>query len=161
MFIFAVQLTTSRIGNLTRLIHTLLYVMTIHTYIHTYIHMTGIEHPLEWKWKTHEDDSRWANVWSYTTCLVYEIGLVFTFCGRGERGKPVGRELFVLINITEMLLLLYIVEINMHGGEALLAFFKKTFSELVCKFYIFFCIEKADRVSRIFPYERRSKTYST
>ena len=35
MFIFPVQLTTSRIGNLIRLIHTLLYVMTIHTYIHT------------------------------------------------------------------------------------------------------------------------------
>ena len=33
---FPVQLTTSRIGNLTRLIHTLLYVMTIHTYIHTF-----------------------------------------------------------------------------------------------------------------------------
>ena len=33
--IFPVQLTTSRIGNLARLIHTLLYVMTIHTYIHT------------------------------------------------------------------------------------------------------------------------------
>ena len=34
MFIFPVQLTTGRIGNLTRLIHTLLYryVMTIHTY---------------------------------------------------------------------------------------------------------------------------------
>ena len=32
--IFPVQLTTSRIGNFTRLIHTLLYVMTIHTYIH-------------------------------------------------------------------------------------------------------------------------------
>ena len=32
--IFPVQLTTGRIGNLTRLIHTLLYVMTIHTYIH-------------------------------------------------------------------------------------------------------------------------------
>ena len=31
--IFPVQPTTSRIGNLTRLIHTLLYVMTIHTYI--------------------------------------------------------------------------------------------------------------------------------
>ena len=31
--IFPVQLTTSRIGNLTRLIHTLLDVMTIHTYI--------------------------------------------------------------------------------------------------------------------------------
>ena len=28
--IFSVQLTTSRIGNLTRLIHTLLYAMTIH-----------------------------------------------------------------------------------------------------------------------------------
>ena len=34
--IFPVQLTTSRIGNLTRLIHALLYVMTIHTYVHTY-----------------------------------------------------------------------------------------------------------------------------
>ena len=33
MFIFPVQLTMSRIGNLTRLIHTLLYVLTIHTYI--------------------------------------------------------------------------------------------------------------------------------
>ena len=32
ILIFLVQLTTSRIGNLTRLIHTLLYVMTIHTY---------------------------------------------------------------------------------------------------------------------------------
>ena len=29
--IFPVQLTTSRIDNLTRLIHTLLYVITIHT----------------------------------------------------------------------------------------------------------------------------------
>ena len=40
ILIFPVQLTTSRIGNLTRLTHTLLYVMTIiHTYIelHTYI----------------------------------------------------------------------------------------------------------------------------
>ena len=33
IFIFPVQLTTCRIGNLTRLIHTLLYVMTIHTYL--------------------------------------------------------------------------------------------------------------------------------
>ena len=31
-----VQLTTSRIGNLTRLIHTLLYVMTIHTFRNKY-----------------------------------------------------------------------------------------------------------------------------
>ena len=37
--IFSVQLTTSRIGNLTRLILTLLYVMTIHTYIHTYTYI--------------------------------------------------------------------------------------------------------------------------
>ena len=37
--VFPVQLTTSRIGNLTRLIHTLLYVMTIHICDdHTYIH---------------------------------------------------------------------------------------------------------------------------
>ena len=33
---FSVQLTTSRIGNLTRLIHTLAICVTIHTYIHTY-----------------------------------------------------------------------------------------------------------------------------
>ena len=35
ILIFSVQLTTSRIGNLTRLIHKLLYVMSIHTYMHT------------------------------------------------------------------------------------------------------------------------------
>ena len=34
--IFPVQLTTSRIGNLTRLIYALLYVMTILTYILQY-----------------------------------------------------------------------------------------------------------------------------
>ena len=39
--IFPVQLTTSRIGNLTRLIHTLPYVMTIHTYIHTEVFVTS------------------------------------------------------------------------------------------------------------------------
>ena len=32
---FPVQLTTSRIGNLIRLIHTLLYVITIHTFTDT------------------------------------------------------------------------------------------------------------------------------
>ena len=41
IFIFFVQLTTSRIGNLTRLIHTLLYVMTIHTYIQRVTRSTG------------------------------------------------------------------------------------------------------------------------
>ena len=35
MFIFSVQLTTSRIGNHTRLIHILAICVTIHTYIHT------------------------------------------------------------------------------------------------------------------------------
>ena len=38
--IFPIQLTTSRIGNLTRLIHTMLKVLTIHTLLHddhTYI----------------------------------------------------------------------------------------------------------------------------
>ena len=41
--IFPVQLTTSRIGDLTRLIYTLLYVMTIHTYIHKYINRVSPE----------------------------------------------------------------------------------------------------------------------
>ena len=35
IFIFPVQRTTSRIGNHTRLIHTLMYVMIIHTYYST------------------------------------------------------------------------------------------------------------------------------
>ena len=34
IFIFRVQLTMSRIGNLTRLIHTLAICVTMHTYIH-------------------------------------------------------------------------------------------------------------------------------
>ena len=37
IFIFPVKLTMGGIRKHTRLIHTLLYVMTIHTYIHTYI----------------------------------------------------------------------------------------------------------------------------
>ena len=41
--IFAVQLTTSRIGNLTRVIHTLLYVMTIHTYIYMLVQYTWVQ----------------------------------------------------------------------------------------------------------------------
>ena len=35
IFIFPVELTTCRIGNLTRLIHTLATCVTIHAYIHT------------------------------------------------------------------------------------------------------------------------------
>ena len=37
IFIFPVQLTTSRIGDLPRLIRTLLYICDDHTYIHTYV----------------------------------------------------------------------------------------------------------------------------
>ena len=35
IFIFPAQLPTSRIGNLIRLVHTMIYVMTTHIYIHT------------------------------------------------------------------------------------------------------------------------------
>ena len=45
ILIFLVQLTTSRIGNLTRLIHTLLCVMTIHAYIHSGNLHTIFVHP--------------------------------------------------------------------------------------------------------------------
>ena len=38
IFISPVQLTTSRIGNLSRLIHTLLYGMTVHESIYIYIY---------------------------------------------------------------------------------------------------------------------------
>ena len=38
MFIFPVWLTTSRVSNLTGLIHTLLHVITIHIHIYIYIH---------------------------------------------------------------------------------------------------------------------------
>ena len=34
IFVFLIQLTMSRIDNVIRLIHTLLYVLTIHTCIH-------------------------------------------------------------------------------------------------------------------------------
>ena len=41
----SVQLTASRFDNLTQLIHTLLHVMTIHTYIiHTHVHSSTYIH---------------------------------------------------------------------------------------------------------------------
>ena len=46
--IFPVQLTTSRIGNLTRLIHTLLYVVTIHACV--------IAFPVDMKYARLKDD---------------------------------------------------------------------------------------------------------
>ena len=39
MFIFPVQLATRRVGNLARLIHTLLYVMAMHIYIMYYMYI--------------------------------------------------------------------------------------------------------------------------
>ena len=39
MFIFSVQLATSRIGNLTRSIHTPAMCVTIHTYPYTHIYI--------------------------------------------------------------------------------------------------------------------------
>ena len=48
--IFPVQLTTSRIDNLTRLIHTLLYVMTIHKYLVPFILET-------WFWGVREGEA--------------------------------------------------------------------------------------------------------
>ena len=49
IFIFPVQLTTSRIGNLTRLVHTLLYVMTIHTYLVTIHFPRSADHEQDWQ----------------------------------------------------------------------------------------------------------------
>ena len=44
IFIFSVQLTTCRTGNLTQLIHTLAICVT-HTYIHTYMPFSTIQYP--------------------------------------------------------------------------------------------------------------------
>ena len=49
VIIFFVQLTTSRRGNLAPLIHTLLYVMTTHTYILRTLVMQVL---VSWKWST-------------------------------------------------------------------------------------------------------------
>ena len=78
MFIFVVQPTTSTIRNLTRLIHTLLRVMTIHTYIHTYIlhFISGFgkrEAHINWPMvKTEKGDRYWnclEEYWPYAAGL--------------------------------------------------------------------------------------------
>ena len=46
-FIFPVQLTTSRIGHHTRLIHTLLKVLTIHAYLD--LSVEGLENALQFR----------------------------------------------------------------------------------------------------------------
>ena len=45
--IFPVQLTTNRIGNLTRWIYTLLYGTVIHTYIHAYAYSQAQKNKIE------------------------------------------------------------------------------------------------------------------
>ena len=45
--IFPVQLTTNRIGNLTRLIYTLLYGAVVHIYIHTYTYSQAQKNKFE------------------------------------------------------------------------------------------------------------------
>ena len=86
MFIFPVQLTTSRIGNLTRLIHTLLYVMTIHTYIHRHFYFMR-EHSLVEL--TEHDDSA-ANIIVHSVCVCVCVCVFFPFIldfnGRTSRG---------------------------------------------------------------------------
>ena len=62
--IFSVQLTTSRIGNLTGLIHTLLYVMTIHTYIHTYSSIGARQHSIPARGKC----AQYARELSFARC---------------------------------------------------------------------------------------------
>ena len=66
--IFPVQLTTSRIGNLTRLIHTLLYVMAMHTYIPgTYIH-TYKEHQIDFAF--HKLLKRYMKAQQLVQCMI-------------------------------------------------------------------------------------------
>ena len=73
--IYPVQLTTSRIGNLARLIHTLLYVMTIHT--HTYIHTM----------KSQSNSCVTSNINSNTVCV--QVGLILTANNRSLALKRV------------------------------------------------------------------------
>ena len=65
IFIVPVQLTTSMIDNLTRLIHTLLYAMTIHAYKHTYINC--VPPPFFSFFFFHLTYSRWTS--SLPSCL--------------------------------------------------------------------------------------------
>ena len=65
--IFPVQLTTSRIGNLTRLIHTLLYVLTIHTYMIQY-----------WVWDRIHVECE-TKIWQGGV-FFYSCSHVLTFC---------------------------------------------------------------------------------
>ena len=76
-----VQLTTSRIGSLTRLIHTLLYVMTIHTYIHT-IQIENVARVAR-TWGALEDNlpysrqAAWFETPSNIECTVFQANKFF------------------------------------------------------------------------------------
>ena len=87
-FVFPVQLTMIRIGNLTSFIHTLLYVMTIHTYMHTLykvvipIHLKSLllAHPVNSSARSCER-MHWSGFrcmlprWLYDTRLAAELEL--------------------------------------------------------------------------------------
>ena len=81
MFISPVQLTTSRIGNLTRLIHTLLYVMTIHTYISQE----------EGQKKKKKNDAKFAHVVVYLTLLTGPLRIQLWSQDRGSTKTNRGR----------------------------------------------------------------------
>ena len=75
MFIFPVQLTTSRIGNLIRLIIFLLYVSPyIHTYIHTYIRC----YAFLGAWLRAGEDIGWLAAGTMPNSL-YRMPLVYLF----------------------------------------------------------------------------------
>ena len=63
IFIFPVQLTTSRIGSLTRLIHTLLYIYNIYIYIMCVCDDHNIIHIIEdiYVWPSHLISRVWIN----------------------------------------------------------------------------------------------------
>ena len=72
IFIYPVQLTTRRIGNLTRLIHTLLCVIIIHTYIHTYRYTVHLhKSPRRDTSKTVKTKQRQCSTPSYMVVITY------------------------------------------------------------------------------------------
>ena len=99
--IFSVQLTTSRIGNLTGLIRTLLYVMTIHTYIHTINSLAlniiaGVYRPTITGQKKSDrkpffSDKKFLMRTPMCVCVFFPSILDIKFVGRTSRGHTGGR----------------------------------------------------------------------
>ena len=100
-----VQLTTGRIGNLTRLISTLLKLLTIHTY--TYIHCSincsvgDRAHNIKRKIKGAVDDSVHTSIRTYEMILVRAILSMYTYI-RSIHGTVDGRVHAGKIKITDV-----------------------------------------------------------